>query len=83
MARDYYAEARELAAAVRTSAEVQAEHADRIEEAISSGFTATEILMGVRFRVRELLGDKRVSLPAGLAESAGELARAIDEALET
>lgn len=81
MARDYYAEARRLAAAVRDGAEVQADHANRIEEAISAGFTATEILMGVRFRVRELLGDQRVSLPAELAESAAELARAIDEAL--
>jgi len=82
MARDYYAEAREIAAAVRACADLQAEHADQIEEAVTAGFTATEILMGVRFRIRELLVDHRVSLPAELAESAGELARAIDEALE-
>lgn len=83
MARDYYDEARKLAAGVRDSAGAQTEHADRIDEAIASGFTATEILMGVRFRVRELLGDRRVSLPADLVASADELARAIDEALET
>jgi len=79
--QDYYAEAREIAAAIRAGAETQVERANQIEEAISAGFTATEILMGVRFRLRELLGDQRVSLPAELAESAGDLAAAIDEAL--
>ena len=81
MGQDYYAEAREIAAAIRAGAETQVERANQIEEAISAGFTATEILMGVRFRLRELLGDQRVSLPAELAESAGDLAAAIDEAL--
>lgn len=81
MERDYYDEARQLASAIRTSAEAQAVSAARIEDAIASGFTATEILMGLRFQIRELLGDDRVSLPSDVRTSASELAGAIDEAL--
>jgi len=51
-ARDYYAEARELAG--RLAAEGFADWATRFEEAITGGFTATEILMALRWQAQQL-----------------------------
>ncbi|MCP3857450.1 MAG: hypothetical protein GY745_22170 [Actinomycetia bacterium] len=83
MARDYYDEARGLAAEIRTGAAELVRSADRIEDAITSGFTATEILMGLRFRIGEMLDNERASLPDGLRARAAELAQAIDETLRS
>lgn len=50
--RDYYAEARELAS--RLSADGFGDWANRFEEAIRAGFTATEILMALRWQAQQL-----------------------------
>jgi hypothetical protein len=66
-ARDYYAEARELAS--RLTAEGFGDWASRFEEAISAGFTATEILMALRWQAQQL---QAAGLPL-TAEAAGRL----------
>ena len=81
MTRDYYEETRGLVRDLRAAAASQEAAADRIEEAIAAGFTATEILMGVRFQIRSLLAEETASLSVVLTETATELAGAIDEAL--
>jgi len=83
MARDYYEDARALVRDLRTAAAAHEAGAARIEETIAAGFTATEILMGIRFHIRELLGDETVPLSNSLKDAAVELAGAIDEALGT
>lgn len=83
MARNFYEEASELASAIRADADAQAAVADRIEYAIASGFTATEVLMGLRFQIREALDDQSVCIADHVRRSAAELADAIDEALGT
>ncbi len=51
-ARDYYAEARELAS--HLTDEGFDDWAARLEEAIEGGFTATEILMALRWQAQQL-----------------------------
>lgn len=51
-ARDYYAEAHELAG--RLADEGFDDWAARFEEAIKEGFTATEILMALRWQAQQL-----------------------------
>jgi len=77
VARDYYAEARQLADDVRAVA--MPELADRIDADIAAGFTATEILM----RLRETLLEALPTLHAFPAfEARGKsLVQGIDEAL--
>lgn len=53
-ARDYYAEARELAS--RLTAEGFGDWAAGFEDAIKGGFTATEILMALRWQAQQLQG---------------------------
>jgi hypothetical protein len=48
---DYYAQAREIASALSESG--HPEWSNQIEEAIAGGSTATEILMRIRFVLRE------------------------------
>jgi hypothetical protein len=50
---DYYADAHEIAA--RLAESNQREWSDRIERAIEEGYTATEILMGLRFQLAQLV----------------------------
>ena len=45
MGHDLYQDARSFAALLRAEADSLAESAERIENAVSDGFTATEILM--------------------------------------
>jgi hypothetical protein len=52
--------------------------ADAIDEAVAAGSTGTEILMAVRFRLREVLDRK---LPVGLRVEAMRLEIAIGAAL--
>lgn len=52
--RDYYEEARLLASNLRK--EGFEEWAERFEKTIEDGFTATEILMGLRWQARQLSG---------------------------
>ncbi len=51
-ARDYYAKARELAN--RLATEGFGDWATRFEEAVTGGFTATEILMALRWQAQQL-----------------------------
>lgn len=51
-ARDYYAEARELAGCL--AADGFGDWATRFEEAITGGFTATEILMALDWQAQQL-----------------------------
>jgi len=89
MARDYYAEARSLAAELRADAAALDRSADAaaldrsansIDEVISAGFTATEILMGLRSQLRDVAseGQPWSEKHRALAE---DLANGIDEAL--
>jgi hypothetical protein len=50
---DYYADARDIAAKLFERGEF--DWSERIEDAISGGSTATEILMRVRFCLRQLV----------------------------
>ncbi len=51
-ARDYYQEAREIAS--RLEAEGFGEWAEKLEAAIAGGFTATEIMMGLRWQALQV-----------------------------
>ena len=57
-ARDYYQEAHQLAS--RLAEEGYGDWSKRLEDAIKDGFTATEILMGLRWQAKEL---QRAELP--------------------
>ncbi len=70
-ARDYYEEAHQLAR--RLADEGLEDWARRIEEAIAGGFTATEILMALRWQSQQLQG-------SGLLLS-GEVKRQLDRFL--
>lgn len=52
MARDYYAEARQLADSLDD--EGLDEWSGKLKDAIDAGFTATEILMALRWHARQL-----------------------------
>jgi len=77
MARDYYAEARELARDAR-AAELPA-LGSRIDAVIADGFTASEILMGLRATLRDELPELE-PFPE-LEARAASLLGAIDAAL--
>ena len=82
MARDYYEEARSLANEIRVSAAALADWADKIEDVIANGYTASQILMGLRFQIQAMLADEQsIALSSPLSERAVELSNAIDEAL--
>jgi hypothetical protein len=74
---DYYGEARSIATKLFERGEF--DWSERIEDAISGGSTATEILMRVRFCLQELLDS---GLPDGEEERASrELVAQLDEVL--
>jgi hypothetical protein len=79
MARDYYADAHEIAERLAESG--QHEWCDRIEQVIAEGYAATEILMGIQFQLGELLGSDAV-LSDDTRELAVNLRQSIQEALE-
>lgn len=78
MARDYYAEAHEVAE--RLAESNQREWSDRIAQVIEEGFTATEILIGIRFQLGELLASDAL-LSEDTMVLADDLRRAVEEAL--
>lgn len=78
MARDLYADAHALAAALSDAG--LASWADRIEDIISGGATATEILMGLRWTLGELLAQEEQLAPA-LRARAVALERDLGEVL--
>jgi hypothetical protein len=78
MARDLYADAHTLAAALSDAG--LASWADRIEDIISGGATATEILMGLRWTLGELLAQEE-QLVAALRARAVALERDLGEVL--
>jgi len=79
VARDYYADAHEIAE--RLAESNQRDWSKRIERVIEEGFTATEILMGIQFQLGELLASD-VSLSEDMRALAHDLRRSIAEALE-
>lgn len=78
MTRDYYGESRALAADLSEAGRQQ--WADEIDLVIASGSTATEILMGIRWTLSQLLTSEP-DLPAELTERAADLRDGIDQVL--
>jgi hypothetical protein len=78
MTRDYYGEGRALAADLWEVGYKQ--WADRIDFAIESGSTATEILMSIRWALSRLLASEP-GLPADLLKRAAGLHGEIESAL--
>jgi hypothetical protein len=76
--RDYYADARALGAALRDHG--LPEWAQRIDAVIEAGATGTEILMGLRWTLGQLMETER-ALPDDLALWASRVHRQIDRAL--
>lgn len=83
MARDYYREAEAIAASLRLKASLLTSWADRIEESISSGSMATEILLRIRYEIREMLNEESLPLSDGERTKAAELADAIELVLDS
>lgn len=79
MARDYYADAHEIAERLAEAGEYA--WSDRIEQVIAAGFTATEILMGIQVQLGLLL-DSDATLSAGTRELIIDLRRSIQQAVE-
>lgn len=79
MARDYYADAHEIAERLAESG--QHEWSERIEQVIAEGYTATEILMGIQFQLGELVGSD-AELSDDTRALAMDLRQSIQEALE-
>jgi hypothetical protein len=76
--RDYYGEGHALGADLWEAGYKQ--WADKIDFVIKSGSTATEILMGIRWTLDQLLASE-LNLPSDLSERAADLKRGIDAAL--
>lgn len=76
-ARDYYAEARALAAALAQLD--QDSDTDQIHNAIAGGSTGTEILMALRTTLSQLLGNP--ALPNAIHNQARDLRDATNQAL--
>ena len=79
MSRDYYGDARVLA--VELADVGLGQWASKLEDVIEAGATSSEILMGLRWNLRQLLEAAPTSLKGDLRTSTRELADAIDEAL--
>ena len=77
-ARDYYAEARQIAS--RLLAEGFAEWANKFDDAIARGFTATEILMALRWEARQLQ-EARLPLPAAVESQLESFLAGLEEVL--
>jgi len=58
MGSDYYGDAMEIAEAL--ASEGRAPEAEAIRTTVSQGSTATEILMGVRWHLRNLIEDRAI-----------------------
>jgi hypothetical protein len=78
MARDFYADALEIAERLRDAG--ADEWADRIDRPVREGFSATEILMGIRRALTELLAAD-LTIEESTLELAQGLRSAIDAAL--
>ena len=78
MARDYYAEARALAA--KLTERGYGGWSEQLTGAIAAGATGTEIVMGLRWVLAQML-EKEDGLPADLREEAGGLHRGLDRLL--
>jgi hypothetical protein len=78
MSRDYYGEARALGADLWEAGYRQ--WADKIDSVIDGGSTATEILMGLRWTLSQLLVSEP-GLPSELSTRADTVHREIDSAL--
>jgi len=78
MARDHYAEARNLAA--KLAERGYGSWSRRLTEVIAAGATGTEIVMGLRWTLAQLL-ETEAALPAGLREEATDLHGALDRLL--
>jgi len=79
-ARDYYQEARRLAWLLNEDG--LSDWATRFEEAISGGFTATEILMALRWHAQQLQNAK-LHLSAETTRQLERLLAGLDEVLES
>ncbi len=80
VARDYYGEARSMAGQLRADAGQLEQFARAIDDTIAAGFAATEILMGLRVRLGELLLGGSVSEQRRSAIE--DLLNGINEALQ-
>jgi len=78
MSRDLYADGYEVAEQLREAGLL--EWSQRVASAIENGFTATEILMGLRWQLEQVLGSE-VDLPSETAALARKTARAVGEVL--
>jgi hypothetical protein len=76
--RDYYCESRVLGADLWEAG--YKEWADKLDAVIQSGSTSTEILMGIRYTLVQLVSS-RPSLPHELSARVAELEREIRIAL--
>lgn len=74
---DYYQEARRIAGLLRK--EGLAEAASAVEEAIDGGSMATEILMGIRFNLEEVLPQASETTASQIRSLVKEVTRALDE----
>lgn len=79
MSRDFYGDARVLA--VQLADVGLDDWACKLEDMIEAGATSSEILMGLRWHLRQLMEAVPPGLTGQLRTSALELAGAIDEAL--
>lgn len=79
MARDLYNDGLELAEQLRALTYV--DWAERVENAIESGSTATEILMALRWHAGEVLA-ALPELPGGTQRLASDLVDSINEVLK-
>lgn len=78
MAYDYYGEARRLMVAMRDEGFDEAARA--LDDAIKAGFTATEILMALRWHIDRFL-DANPGCSKALTRAARDLRNRIDQAL--
>jgi hypothetical protein len=79
VARDYYAEARDIAERLAESG--QQEWSERIAQVIAEGYTATDILMGIQFQLGELVSTDAIVSDETRA-LAVDLRQSIQKALE-
>jgi hypothetical protein len=77
--RDYYGESRALGADLWEAG--YKEWADKLDTAIQSGSTATEILMAIRWTLAQLTSS-HLGLPDELSARAADLEREISNALK-
>lgn len=79
MTRDFYGDARVVA--VHLADAGLNEWATKLDDVLEGGATSTEILMGIRWNLRQLLAAGPDNLRPELRDSAAEIANAIDGVL--